>query len=62
MSGFSPTMLKVMMGEIDGEDAGEWEDVEDEVKLVKEKAVFDPISVMKKVLFRKSYGGLVVID
>ena len=62
MSGFSPTMLKVMMGEIDPEDAGEWEDVEDKVKLVKEKAVFDPISVMKKVLFRKSYGDLVVID
>jgi hypothetical protein len=62
MSGFSPTMLKVMMGEIDPEDAGEWEDVKDEAKPVKEKAVFDPISVMKKVLLRKSYGGLVVVD
>jgi hypothetical protein len=51
-----------MMGEIDPEDAGEWEDVKDEAKPVKEKAVFDPISVMKKVLFRKSYSGLVVVD
>jgi hypothetical protein len=64
MSGFSPAMLKVFMGEIDPEilDAGEWEEVRDDAKLVKEKAEFDPISVMKKALLRKSYEGLVVVD
>jgi hypothetical protein len=68
MSGFSPAMLKVFMGEIDPEDADEWEDVKDDAKPMemeksaKEKAVFDPISAMKKALLRKSYEELVVVD
>jgi hypothetical protein len=61
MSGFSPAMLKVFMGEINPEDA-EWEDIKDDAKPLKEKAMFDPISVMEKALLRKSYDGLVVID
>ena len=62
MSGFSPAMLKVFMGEIDPEDAEEWEDVKDDAQPEKEKPVFDPITVMKKALLRKSYESLVVID
>jgi hypothetical protein len=62
MSGFSPAMLKVFMGEVDPEDADEWEDVKDDTKPVKKKVVFDPISVMKKALLKKSYEGLVVVD
>ncbi|KAJ7649848.1 hypothetical protein FB45DRAFT_974086 [Roridomyces roridus] len=65
MSGFSPSMLKVFMGEqpdpeTEMEDA-EWVDVA-EVEPVQQQDVFNPVSVMKKALSRECYAGLVVVD
>ncbi|KAJ7253551.1 hypothetical protein C8J57DRAFT_1348451 [Mycena rebaudengoi] len=58
MSGFSPSMLKVFMGE---EVAPGEEDVSGgAVQAAKEE--FTPLNVMKKVLNVESYAGLVVVD
>lgn len=65
MGGFSPAMLKVFMGEIDPEDEIEWETVEETKRDVHPATVegfFDPVTVMKKALFKKSFEGLVVAD
>ncbi|KZT27099.1 hypothetical protein NEOLEDRAFT_1176895 [Neolentinus lepideus HHB14362 ss-1] len=65
MTGFSPAMLKVFMGEEGEESLSEWATVEQtqagEVK-TKPEEEFNPINVMKKVLGRESYNGLVVVD
>ncbi|CCM05803.1 uncharacterized protein FIBRA_08037 [Fibroporia radiculosa] len=55
VNGFSPSMLKMFMGEEKGgeeeEEAG-WELVE----------VFNPLNVMRKAVMRPAYDGLVVVD
>ncbi|KIP08703.1 hypothetical protein PHLGIDRAFT_68973 [Phlebiopsis gigantea 11061_1 CR5-6] len=65
MNGFSPSMLKVFMGE-EGEEEEEetWEAVEQDstTKEVKEKKKLDPVSLMVKVVSKDSYSGLVVVD
>ncbi|KAF8181817.1 hypothetical protein BJ912DRAFT_605403 [Pholiota molesta] len=72
MNGFSAAMLKVFMGEEEEEEeVMEWENVTEggesvtvAEKLEQKKAEmeFNPINVMKKVLMRRSYDGLVVLD
>lgn len=65
MSGFSASMMKVFLGEEEEEIVEEgWEDIKPEVEPKKEKEPesFDPMSVMKKVLSKRSYLGLVVVD
>ncbi|KAK6996501.1 hypothetical protein R3P38DRAFT_3407319 [Favolaschia claudopus] len=67
MSGFSPSMLKVFMGEEEVEaEAGKGEEaaVDGEVKVNVEKVKeeFNPLNVMKKALLRPSFDGLVVVD
>ncbi|KAG6831524.1 hypothetical protein H0H92_009793 [Tricholoma furcatifolium] len=61
MNGFSPSMLKVFMGESEPE---EWEEVgeDGESKTVKVKGEFNPVNVMKRALMVKSLDGLVVMD
>ena len=56
MNGFSPAMLKVFMGESEEgwEDLGESNGVREDQ--------FDPLSVMKKAVMKKSFDGLVVVD
>ena len=66
MSGFSPAMLKVFMGE-EEEKGSEWEEVMtvDEtstVTVVEKEDEFNPFNVMKKALLRKTFDGLVVVD
>ena len=64
MSGFSPMMLKTFMDDVDSEDEVEWDTVEQSQgeAVIKEKIPLNPVSMMKKVLFNKSYDGLVVVD
>ncbi|KAJ7032560.1 hypothetical protein C8F04DRAFT_1107223 [Mycena alexandri] len=61
MSGFSPSMLKVFMGE-----AEEVVEMDNEGLVsgseTKVKAEFDPLAVMKRALSKPSYDGLVVVD
>jgi hypothetical protein len=53
MSGFSPSMLRLFMGE----------QVADGGKVLEaRKEEFTPWNMMKKALFRKSFDGLVVVD
>ena len=66
MNGFSPALLKVFMGEKE-EEVSEWEAVSmDGTTTIVEKKdddeLFNPITVMKKALLRKSFDGLVVVD
>ncbi|KAG1807297.1 uncharacterized protein BJ212DRAFT_1387541 [Suillus subaureus] len=59
LSGYSPSLLKVFMGE------EEWEEVVqhgDEVTQVKAKKTFTPVEFMEMALGRKSFDGLVVVD
>ncbi|OAX34369.1 hypothetical protein K503DRAFT_774634 [Rhizopogon vinicolor AM-OR11-026] len=63
LNGFSPSLLKVFMGVDDVEEDG-WEEVTKdgekmEVDVDKE---FNPVEIMKKVLGRRSFEGLVVVD
>ncbi|KAJ6561690.1 hypothetical protein B0H19DRAFT_1142314 [Mycena capillaripes] len=64
MSGFSPSMLKIFMGEEVPEELKDEEGaavpVEDKVE--KMKAEFNPLNIMKKALSRPSFDGLVVVD
>ncbi|THH27836.1 hypothetical protein EUX98_g6351 [Antrodiella citrinella] len=62
MSGFSPNMMKVFMGEED-EDA-DWEDVGErkDRKEEEEKVPLTPREVMMKSLGKESFSGLVVVD
>ncbi|KAJ7738156.1 hypothetical protein B0H16DRAFT_1664680 [Mycena metata] len=71
MSGFSPSMLKVFMGEAEaaevegGEtDTGDSDEgsVDGETKSVKGKAEIDPLTVMKRALGKASFDALVVVD
>ena len=64
MNGFSPSLLKVFMGESEVLEAAEWEMVVDggESETVSGQAEFNPVNVMKKALQKKSFDGLVVID
>ncbi|KAJ7817739.1 hypothetical protein B0H14DRAFT_3741543 [Mycena olivaceomarginata] len=58
MSGFSPSMLKIFMGEEERESADPGCDpVPSETKVE-----FNPLNVMKKALSRPSFHGLVVVD
>ncbi|KAJ3872739.1 hypothetical protein F5051DRAFT_444905 [Lentinula edodes] len=60
MNGFSPSMLKVFMGEEDELEDG-WEKVgktKDEV----DSENFNPMNVMKRSVMKPSFDGLVVID
>ncbi|KAF7789173.1 hypothetical protein EIP86_000110 [Pleurotus ostreatoroseus] len=60
MSGFSPSMLKAFLGEED-EDP-EWDMVDGDEDAKKKQEELTPFEMMKKVLSRKSYEGLVVTD
>ena len=65
MNGFSSMMIKAFMGnEVDSEDEAEWDTVEQSEgeAVIKERVCMDPVSMMKEVLFDKSYDGLVVVD
>jgi hypothetical protein len=67
MSGFSPAMMKVFMGEdMDSEEA-----LDDDTVMVDEKGEevkppkkpkMTPLSIMKRVLEKPSYDGLIVVD
>jgi hypothetical protein len=59
LSGFSPSLLKVFMG-VNNEDEDEWEEVTKDGEKVENE--FDPVAIMGKVLGRKSFEGLVVVD
>ncbi|KAG7088503.1 hypothetical protein E1B28_012490 [Marasmius oreades] len=59
MNGFSANMMKVFMG--GEEEEGDWTKVAREEK-DEEEDKFDPITVMKKAVMRKSFEGLVVLD
>ena len=64
MSGFSPALLKVFMGEQE-EEVSEWEEVMTDgstVAVEEKEDEFNPFNVMKKALLRKSFEGLVVVD
>ncbi|KAH9002791.1 hypothetical protein EDB86DRAFT_3063296 [Lactarius hatsudake] len=56
MSGFSPAMMKVFMGEDFW-----WTEKGEEVKLPR-KPEMTPLSIMKRALEKRSYDGLVVSD
>lgn len=64
ISGFSPAMMKVFMGEAEeGQESQERAEITKEGEVVEMKEdEFTPINVMKKALFKKSYDGLVVVD
>jgi len=69
MSGFSPALLKVFMGEQEEEEVvevSEWEEVMTDgtstVAVEEKEDEFNPFNVMKKALLRKSFDGLVVVD
>jgi hypothetical protein len=63
MSGFSPALLKVFMGE-SKEDA--WENVkgDGETETVEEENnnEFTPVNMMRKALLKQSFDGLIVLD
>lgn len=62
MSGYSPAMMKVFLGEADEVAEEGWEAVNaSDVEPVKAKE-FNPVNVMKKALLKKSYDGLIVVD
>jgi hypothetical protein len=58
MSGFSPSMLKIFMGE---EERGSADPGCDPVPS-ETKVEFNPLNVMKKALSRPSFHGLVIVD
>ena len=67
MSGFSPAMMKVFMGEdaeeeVLGDDTVMVDEKGEEIEPVPRKQKMTPLSVMKRVLGRASYDGLVVVD
>ncbi|KAG1736398.1 uncharacterized protein EDB91DRAFT_1224725 [Suillus paluster] len=64
LNGFLPSLLKVFMGELE-EEEDEWEAVNEDgekEKLRNFEEEFNPMEIMKKVLGRKSFDGLVVVD
>ncbi|KAF3933685.1 hypothetical protein ABW19_dt0201068 [Dactylella cylindrospora] len=62
MKGFSAAMMKVFMGEDEGEATSAAGSDEGRVKEKKENDEFTPLNVMKKALMRPSFDGLVVLD
>jgi len=69
MSGFSPAMMKVFMGEdVDAEEETMDDDMVmvdkqvEEVKPTRQKQEMTPLSIMKKALGMASYDKLVVLD
>jgi len=68
MSGFSPAMMKVFMGEEDADDEGLDDDTVmvdeqgEEIKPAPRKQEMTPLSVMRRALGMKSYDNLVVMD
>jgi len=65
MNGFSPSMMKVFMGE-EEEVVDEWEKVgkdgESVTVVEKMEDPFNPVNVMKKALMKRSFDRLVVVD
>lgn len=59
VSGFSPTVLKVFMGEAEPEEDFVMVE-EDPVKKTQQQ--MDPVSIMMKAVSKESYSGLVVVD
>lgn len=64
LNGFSPSLLKVFMGvdEVDEADEDGWEEVTKDGEKMDVEKEFNPVEIMKKVLGRKSFEGLVVVD
>ncbi|KAF7297135.1 hypothetical protein MIND_00946400 [Mycena indigotica] len=62
MSGFSPSMLKVFMGEEEEPETIEAVPVDVIVKAEKSQEAFTPWAIMTKALSRPSFDGLVVMD
>lgn len=60
MNGFSPSMLKVFMGE-DDEMNGDWEKV-GKTKKEEDEEKFNPVNVMKRAVMKPSFDGLIVLD
>ncbi|KAJ7058183.1 hypothetical protein C8F01DRAFT_990941 [Mycena amicta] len=60
LSGFSPSMLKVFMGE--EEPAAQDAETLAQDKTEKIKEEFNPLNIMKKALSRPSFDGLLVLD
>ncbi|TFK23983.1 hypothetical protein FA15DRAFT_669950 [Coprinopsis marcescibilis] len=60
MNGFSPSLLKVFMGEQEDEEG--WEKVDEKGEVVKPEDEFNPLNVMKKALSVRSFERLVVVD
>jgi hypothetical protein len=58
MSGFSPSLLKVFMGQSDLKDAM----VEHQSPTAPAPEEFNPVNIMKRALQKKSFEGLVVLD
>ena len=65
MNGFSPSMMKVFMGE-EEKVVDEWEKVGEDGESVtvveKREDPFNPVNVMKKALMKRTFDGLVVVD
>ncbi|KAJ4490492.1 hypothetical protein J3R30DRAFT_91437 [Lentinula aciculospora] len=59
MNGYSPSMLKVFMGEEDESD-GEWEKISKTKEADSES--FNPVNIMKRSVMKSSFDGLVVMD
>ncbi|KAJ7201646.1 hypothetical protein GGX14DRAFT_524263 [Mycena pura] len=59
ISGFSPAMLKIFMGEEEASDASDEDAVSVKEKV---KAEFNPLNIMKKALSKPSYADLKVVD
>ncbi|KAH9842443.1 uncharacterized protein C8Q71DRAFT_793946 [Rhodofomes roseus] len=65
MNGFSPALLKVFMGEADAEEIVEevedgWEKVNEQQATARK--AFDPYTMLKKAVSKRSFDGLVVLD
>ncbi|TFK45139.1 hypothetical protein BDQ12DRAFT_718239 [Crucibulum laeve] len=57
MSGFSPALLKVFMGEAE---AAEWQEIGEDGEVNEDQ--FTPHNVMKKAVMKESFDGLAVVD
>ncbi|KAG5642519.1 hypothetical protein DXG03_002620 [Asterophora parasitica] len=62
MNGFSTGMMKTFMGEAEEEAWVQVEEGGETTKSVQVKEEFNPVSVMRKAVGRKSYDCLVVVD
>ncbi len=60
LNGFSPAMLKDLMGESEVVESGDAK--QDEEQETSEKKLEDAVDAMKAAVSKKSYDGLVVMD